>query len=187
MWYKRCLLPLLLLTLCFTVQAHAAPDGFKDQKIQGFAISLPADWQLLSKEELTKLLPKAGAVKMLLAATATAQMPKITAMEQRQDNLTQAEFEALSEGGLAKLCTQFTDNVKQRMSSNAQEVTCSRQKAEKGSALVMSMLLSNGSVNSTTWTFFRGPVTLVISGLFMASDAMQAKQVGTALKSIRLD
>lgn len=187
MWYKRCFLPLLLLTFCFTVQVHAASDGYKDQKVQGFTISLPADWQVMSKEELTKLQPKAGAVKMLLAATAPAQMPKITAMEQRQDNLTQAEFEALPEGGVEKLCTQFTDNVKQRMSSNAQEVTCSRQKAAKGSALVMSMLLSNGAVNSTTWTFFRGPVTLVISGLFIASDAAQDKQVTTALKGIRLD
>lgn len=187
MWYKRCLLPLLLLAFCFTVQAHAAPAGFKDQKVQGFTISLPADWQVLSKEELANLLPKGGTAKMLLAATTSIKMPKITAIEQKQNNLTQAEFEALSEDGLAKLCTQFTDNLKQRMPPDTQNVTCSRQKAEKGSALVMSMVVSNGAMTSTTWTFFRGPMTLAVSGLFVASDAVQEKQVDTALKSIKLD
>lgn len=183
---KCSILSICILALCFAVPAFAASSGTVDKKLEGFSISLPADWEVLTKQEMDALEGKPTGARMLLAATAKAPFPKVTAFDEEQGNLTQAEFEALSGAEVERMCSEFVKNIQSRAPS-ATNISCNRQKVAKGSALVVSMDLPDNGVRSSMWSFYRGPKKItVVSSLCSIGDSAQIKQTDSVLKSVKL-
>lgn len=180
------ILAVVTIMLCFGVQAHAASAGSANTTLEGFSINLPSDWEVLNRQEMDELESPPSGYKMVLAATAKAEYPKIMGYVQDQGNLTQAEFEALPNKEIERMCGEFLTNIKSRIPT-ATNASCNRQKVAKGFALVVTMDLPEAKVRNSTWSFYRGPqMTTLISSRCALGDSAQIKLTDKALKSITL-
>lgn len=188
MRFRNVLLLSGLLIFVLTMQAYAAQNGFKEYKLAGLTIDLPADWKPLPKEFLEQMQKKTGAAKLLMLAQGPDDnMPKLTIMEQANDTLSQKEFAELSEADIKEQC----DGTKQSVMANSTDFQCKREKSDAGTALsVVFLMPGNGKPDMRTYNmiFHRGAKITNVTVLFPETGSEKmVPQVEAILQSIRLN
>lgn len=186
MRYKNILLLAGILTFVLSATVQAAPSGFKEYKLDGLTIDLPADWELPPDEVLAQVRKQTGTAQLLMLAAAPNGVPQLTIMEQPMDTMDQKAFGDLTDAEVQALC----DTAKSRLGSDV-EFLCGREKTSGGIGLSTNFLISDGSdnpgVRTVSMTFHRGSKVSSITTLFQDNgDEKLMPQIKAIMQSIRL-
>lgn len=179
----------MALVLGLAGQSTAAPSGFKEYKLDGLSIALPASWVVASKDLLGKLqeTAKKGVTLLLAAHGDAAGFPKFTVMRQAEETLSQDDFEKMDAAGIDDMCRQ----LKAQMTSAqaGADFSCKRVKTEKGMALATQFTVAEAGVVTLSYLFFQGPKEFTqTTAIFMKADEAKLLPVAErAMNTVRLE